>query len=550
MKTIKFQVFFIVLSGIIMASAIIGGFGIFWSNTAVKKSSAQILDLMAQSQTEGLNAMFADIEQSSKVLSYYVSDNLNDLGILCEKERFSKYIARLEDIAFYIANCTEPALAVYVRFAPELTDGVTSILWRKIDGEFIQDSLNDFPFYESSFDNSWYYKARQLGKGVWTKPYYNDDFNEYVISYGLPVYKDGKFFAVVGMDIDFDDIASLVNSITIYETGYAFLTDDDFEIVYHRSIPAGTHLFGANRSFKLISHKEINSEFYEYKNKKTTYRMLYKNIRSGLRLVVSVPASEIDRDRTRLIYSLIISVIAISLIVSVWSVWVSGRFTRPLKKLSVCAKNIISGNYDVDFDFNSSDEVGELIGNFSFMPKSLKRQFDYINGLAYLDAMTGAKNKRAFIDARDELNSKIQKSRLNGEKFDFGLIVFDVNDLKQMNDNFGHKAGDLLIKCSCNLIMKNFALSSVFRIGGDEFVVILRNQDFENRVELLTKLRMEMDVPVDEKNEAFEKISLASGLAVYDPQKDKDFQSVFERADGEMYKAKVAMKGGREKVRD
>lgn len=549
MKTIKFQVFFIVLSGIIMASAIIGGFGIFWSNTAVKKSSAQILDLMAQTQTEGLNAMFSDIEQSSKVLSYYVSDNLNDLGILREKERLSKYIARLEDIAFYISNCTEPALAVYVRFAPELTDGVTSILWRKKDGEFIQDSLNDFPFYESSVDNSWYYMARQLEKGFWTRPYYNDDFNEYVISYGLPVYKDGKFFAVVGMDIDFDDIASLVNSITIYDTGYAFLTDEDFEIVYHRSIPAGTHLFGTNKNFKLISHKEINSEFYEYKNKKTTYRMLYKNLHNGMRLVVSVPASEIDRDRTRLIYSLIISVLAISLIVSLWSVWVSGRFTRPLKKLSVCSRNIIAGNYDVDFDFRSSDEVGELIGNFSFMAKSLKRQFDYINGLAYLDAMTGAKNKRSFIDARDELNSKIQASKKNGEKFDFGVIVFDVNDLKPMNDNFGHKAGDLLIKCSCNLIMKNFTFSTVYRIGGDEFVVILKGRDFENRAELLTKLRMEMDVPVAEKNEAFEKISLASGMAIYEPQKDADFQSVFGRADEEMYKAKVAMKGGPEKVR-
>ena len=129
------------------------------------------------------------------------------------------------------------------------------------------------------------------------------------------------------------------------------------------------------------------------------------------------------------------------------------------------------------------------------------------------------------------------------------MIVFDVNDLKPMNDNFGHKAGDLLIKCSCNLIMKNFTFSTVYRIGGDEFVVILKGRDFENRAELLTKLRMEMDVPVAEKNEAFEKISLASGMAIYEPQKDADFQSVFGRADEEMYKAKVAMKGGRDNIR-
>ena len=132
---------------------------------------------------------------------------------------------------------------------------------------------------------------------------------------------------------------------------------------------------------------------------------------------------------------------------------------------------------------------------------------------------------------------------------EFGVIVFDVNNLKAINDSFGHKAGDLLIKCACNLISKIFIFSAIYRIGGDEFVAIVTGKDFENKEELLTDLRLEMSMPVAEKNEAFERISIASGLAVYEPQKDKDFQSVFERADEEMYRAKVVMKGGREKVR-
>lgn len=549
MKTIKTQVLFIVLAGIITASVIIGGFGIFWSNSTVKRSSAQILDLMAQAQTGGLDSMFFDIEQSSIVLSHYVGIELDRIEDLNDEQKLSRYIARLQDIAYYIASCTEPAMAVYVRFDPELTDGVTSILWRKKDGVFVQDSLEGYPVYDSNFDNSWYYKARLYRRGVWTKPYYNDDFNEYVVSFGIPVYKNGKIIAVVGMDIDFDDIAAVVNSITVYDSGYAFLTDENFMIVYHRSVPEGTQLFDYDYTFKEIEHKGINSSFYEYKKDNKKYRMLYKEIECGLRLVVSVPANEIDRDRTRLIFSLIISVIAISLVVSLWSAWMSNRFTMPLKKLSYYAKNIIAGDYDVEFESSGSDEVSELIGNFSFMAKSLKRQFDYINGLAYVDAMTGAKNKRSYIDARDELNDRIHLSKESGEKLNFGVIVFDVNNLKLMNDQFGHKAGDLLIKCACNLISKTFILSPVYRIGGDEFVVILRGKDYENRIELLTKLKLEMDVPVPEKNSAFEKVSLAFGISVYDSATDENFQSVFERADNEMYKLKVAMKGGVEQVR-
>ena len=99
------------------------------------------------------------------------------------------------------------------------------------------------------------------------------------------------------------------------------------------------------------------------------------------------------------------------------------------------------------------------------------------------------------------------------------------------------------------MISKIFIFSAIYRIGGDEFVAIVTGKDFENKEELLTDLRLEMSMPVAEKNEAFERSSIASGLAVYEPQKDKDFQSVFERADEEMYRAKVVMKGGRGLVR-
>ena len=550
MKSIKTKVFAIALSGIIAASVIVGGFGIFWSNRAIKRDSAEILDLMTEVQTNGLNTMFSDIERSSIVISHYVSENLSDLSVFQQPEAFSKYIGHLESISSYIANCTLHTISVYVRFAPELTNGVESFLWHKKDGVFIQDVLTQFPVYNSNFDNSWYYRARQKGHGIWTEPYYNEDINEYVISFGIPVYKDGQFIAVVGMDIDFDDIAAIVNSISVYNTGYAFLTDEDFTILYHRRIPAGTRLFDNATNFEKIIFNGFDSEFYEYTKKigrymkkQERYRMVYKNLENGMRLVVSVPASEIDRTRTRLIISLVISVLGILFVMSGLSIFVSEKLAKPLKELTQSARHIITGNYDLKFTHVPNDEVGELMDTFSFMAKSLKRQFEYINGLVYLDAMTGAKNKRAFIDERDEIDLKIRKSKENNEKFEFALIVFDVNNLKYMNDNFGHEAGDVLIKSACNLIMQNFIYSSVFRIGGDEFVTVLEGKDYQNRVELFTKLRSDMALSVEAAKGSFEKVSLASGMSVYDAEKDADFQAVFERADEEMYKEKVAMKG-------
>ena len=549
MKSIKTKIFTIVLTGIIASSVIIGSFGVFWSSTAIRNESSQILDLMAQVQTDGLNSMFSEVKQSSIVLSHYVSENLDDFSIFQNEDRFSRYIGKLEDIAFYLANCTNAALAVYVRFAPELTDEVASILWIRRHGVFEQDSLCDFPIYESDFDNSWYYRARKYGTGVWTKPYYNEDIKEYVVSYGIPVYKNGKFFAVVGMDIDFDSIASVVNSISVYKTGYAFLTDEAFVVTYHRSIPSGTRIVEETSDFKQLNLGLANADFYEYIFKEKKFRMTYKNLVNGMRLVVSVPTSEIDSERTRLIFMTLAAVFLIVLVLSLITLWVSRRLTQPLKELANSTSHIIAGNYDVKFTHKTNDEIGDLMDTFIFMAKSLKIQFEYINSLVYYDSMTGVKNKRAFIDERNEINRKILSAKDNGENLEFGVIVFDVNNLKFMNDNFGHKEGDALIKNACTLITQIFSESPVFRIGGDEFVSVITGKDFENRAELLTKFRSEMDYMKANRSNPSEQLSIASGIAVYDAQKDAEFQTVFERADEEMYKTKVAMKGGAENIR-
>ncbi len=560
MKSIKAKIFFVVLSGIVTASAVVGGIGIFWSNKTIKNDASQILDLMSQVQTEGLDSMFLSVEQTTKVLSDYVTENLEYSEIFLNDAKFTKYIERIENISYYIANCTHSVMSVYVHFAPELIDRVSNILWHKVDDNFVLEEMKDVHVGNSNFVNSWFYRARTAGTGIWTKPYYNDDLNEYLISYLLPVFKNGKFIGVVGMDIDFDDIVAIINSIKVYDTGYAFLTDADFTVLYHRRMPYGTKLFEHAGNFKVVKHKDINTDFYEYtseirdfrhknKVKQVKFKMIFQVLANGMNLVVSVPANEIDRTRTRLIYGLILSAVLISIFVSIWCIWMSSKITNPLKKLSDSTKKIVAGNYDFDFDKTPNDEIGELMGRFEFMAKSLKQQFEYINNLAYLDSMTGAKNKRAFIDETDEIDLQIRNSKDSGEKFEFAVIVFDVNNLKYTNDNFGHKAGDQLIKAAFNLITTNFSFSKIFRIGGDEFVATITGRDFENRTELLAKFRTEMDSPLPENNGAFDKVAIASGLAVYDSEKDSCFQNVFERADEEMYKTKISMKGGSENIR-
>lgn len=155
------------------------------------------------------------------------------------------------------------------------------------------------------------------------------------------------------------------------------------------------------------------------------------------------------------------------------------------------------------------------------------------------DGLTGIKNKTAYGEFEVKLNKQIQ----SGENVKFAIALCDVNGLKTVNDTLGHIAGDEYIRSASRLVCQTFAHSPVFRIGGDEFVAILRGSDFENRERLEKKFTEAVKENVDQH-----KVVVACGISVFDKEHDKDVSSVFERADALMYKNKMRMKNEHDEI--
>lgn len=153
--------------------------------------------------------------------------------------------------------------------------------------------------------------------------------------------------------------------------------------------------------------------------------------------------------------------------------------------------------------------------------------------MAYTDPLTRVKSKHAFLDAEERMNQRIEQGRAP----EFAVVMFDVNDLKKMNDTLGHENGDRFLQNACELICVRFRNSPVFRIGGDEFVAILEGLDFERRDELLTAFDAQM-----EEHRRHGGIVISSGLALFRPGEDRNIQDVLERADKTMYRHKRQLK--------
>lgn len=117
--------------------------------------------------------------------------------------------------------------------------------------------------------------------------------------------------------------------------------------------------------------------------------------------------------------------------------------------------------------------------------------------------------------------------------------MVDVNNLKKINDTYGHECGNIAIRECCNLVCRIFSHSPVFRIGGDEFVVVLKNEDYANVEALVAEFNAAQE---KEWDEPWRRVSAALGYALYDEAKDGGLEHVFSRADEAMYRRKREMK--------
>ncbi|MBQ7506015.1 MAG: diguanylate cyclase [Lachnospiraceae bacterium] len=173
------------------------------------------------------------------------------------------------------------------------------------------------------------------------------------------------------------------------------------------------------------------------------------------------------------------------------------------------------------------------IDHFVRQEKDYARRLAQAQTKANIDAMTGVKNKHAYLDEEQRLDLMIAEHH----NPDFAIVILDVNDLKKVNDTLGHKAGDQYICDASRLICETFKRSPVYRVGGDEFAVVVLGEDYKSLEDHLGR--------ISDHNREAGKIGglvVACGASKY--KNDACTADVFERADTAMYEDKRRLKEG------
>lgn len=170
-----------------------------------------------------------------------------------------------------------------------------------------------------------------------------------------------------------------------------------------------------------------------------------------------------------------------------------------------------------------------------------REEADALNRRANKDALTGIRNRNAYEDELNRLGRKLAEGNT-----EFGIAMVDLNYLKRINDTYGHEQGNIALRKCCQLICEVFAHSPVFRIGGDEFAIVLEKEDYRNIRSCVAEFdRRIEELSRDRTIRNRDRVSAAIGYALYDPMKDSGVEDVFKRADRAMYNRKHDMKAER-----
>ena len=279
-------------------------------------------------------------------------------------------------------------------------------------------------------------------------------------------------------------------------------------------------------------------------------------------LGVDIDLTQMYRDILYKTLNVLLIIIVIGAIfIYVFLIWTSRNITNPIELLEKSAiryieqsKSVSSPDklvfekpsLDIENEVESlSNTIGRMTDNikdYMLLLISAEKETAHMRQLANTDPLTGVRNKLAYDESVESINAKISKGRMD----DFGIIMMDINLLKKINDTYGHEYGDLLIKNFCSVVCDVFVHSPVYRIGGDEFVVILRNRDLANADKLLSDFEKTINrLAVRENVKPWEAPSVAVGVSYFDKSKDSGVKDVFHRADDAMYKRKMEMRVGR-----
>lgn len=499
--SIRFKTTAITIAEILLAMLCVYLASFFIIQAENDRSSVAMMDLLAQNTSMSFEEYAMGTARSVEMVSNLATDSLDGVtlsrcGVIgasaaaSEREQW-----QIDELNAYMAEYSRGIQAEFAAVA-EHTYGVATYFFAvdpdicSYENGFYYSHVGRTGFYEREpFDerkldpndpshSGWYFKPIERGRATWVGPFPATSLNEMLIcSYVVPIYKSGTFIGVLGMDITFDTIVSLVSSVKVYDTGFVCLLDADDKVVYHPDLSMGSELDlpidedvlqQDDSSGMLIRYKDASGE---------EYQVSFTTLSTGMKLVVVAPTAEINASAFKLTSVFTPIVIAVVLAIALLGFLIVGRLTGPLQRLTVASQRLADADYDVELNYKGNDEVGALTTAFRRMRARIETDMEELSRQAHTDDLTGLPNQRYFFELANKERERLLAS--GGRPV---ILYFNLVGMKHYNRQYGFAEGDRLICDVARTLANHFGEQLTSRFGQDHFVAICEGEHLEERL--------------------------------------------------------------------
>jgi len=426
--------------------------------------------------------------------------------------------------------------------------------------------------------------AREFGEGYtrywWSKNNgdpnpieklsYAKDFPQWQMIVGTGMYIDDIEKEVQKRKQElFSELKSIMQSTKVGKTGYIYIFDEHKMLIHPNSNIEG-------KDFRKLKNPGKNSYIYDdlVKAAHTTGVLRYKWDKPSdkghyvydkiswikyipsmkLYVVSSAYVSELE-EISRCLHNKILRIALLILLLSfIVSSYYIRKLLQPIHELAKTAEVIANGNYDIRAIAKTDDEIGNLAKNFNIMvdklqdhiqnlDKKIQEKTEELKSLAITDPLTKLYNRRYFSEISSEL---FELDKREGKAL--SVIMIDIDKFKNINDTYGHQAGDIVIEKLASMISYMKRESDIAcRYGGEEFVLLLPKTTKEGAYKFAQRLRTKIEQTVVRVAGIEEHITftISIGVSEVNYSTDTHIETVLKRADDAMYQAKNE---GRNKV--
>lgn len=457
MKTIKVKVIVVVIVCALLACGICGAVGIMEASRTTSKECGEILTLETKDYGNMLNLQFEMISRSVDTMADICMEQLTDFNKFRTSDAYvEEYTESVMSVLLKSAENTPGVLTCYIRYNPDFTDPTSGIFYSRDNTNSPFESIppTDFSIYDpdDAAHVGWYYIPVNYGAPLWMSPYRNENINVYMISYVVPLFIDGVSVGIIGMDVDFTELQELVGGISFFDSGYAYLLQNDNAVLYHPNLEVGyaaadDNTYGLGKMAAYLNDPAQADKMHTFTVGGKTYSSSYTVLDNGMKLGSFVRQSEVTAQAVatakKIFFGALAALVMTLVIGSVFGIYV----TKPLKRVTDVIQ-VIAGldfrpNAEMDALLKRKDETGDIARAIRRVRESIHALITEIenssrelrNNIQSLEAVTNTVDSLSVDNSAisQELAASMQETSTSSDMI--AHHVTDVTEIAASIDN-------------------------------------------------------------------------------------------------------------------